>query len=73
MLVFLITLHMVELLQTIEVKHHMTRSFSVPVNVKARSLRRMDSGGMVRVISATPRPATVDGASQIDADVPEVG
>lgn len=65
---------MVKLLQTIEVKHHMTRSLSVPVNVKARSLRRMDSGGMIRVISATPRPAsTVDGPSQNDAHATEVG
>lgn len=52
---------------TIEVKHHMPRSLSVPVNVKARSLRRMDSGGMIRVISATPRPASVDSASPNDA------
>ncbi|EXC35018.1 putative E3 ubiquitin-protein ligase MARCH10 [Morus notabilis] len=56
---------------TIEVKHHMTRSLSVPVNVKTRSLRRMDSGGMIRVISATPRPATVDGASPNDARATE--
>ncbi|KAL0368869.1 UNVERIFIED_CONTAM: hypothetical protein Scaly_1105800 [Sesamum calycinum] len=28
-----------------EVKQHMTRSFSVPVNVKTRSLRRTDSSG----------------------------
>ncbi|BFG25830.1 hypothetical protein CerSpe_121040 [Prunus speciosa] len=48
---------------TIEVKQHMSRSLSVPVNVKTRSLRRMDSGGMMRVISATPRPSIVEGAS----------
>ncbi|RVW82291.1 hypothetical protein CK203_041671 [Vitis vinifera] len=55
-------------LQKVEVQHHMTRSLSVPVNVKARSLRRMDStGGLIRVISATPRPVAVDGASQDDA------
>lgn len=29
----------------VEVQHHMTRSLSVPVNVKARDLRRMDSTG----------------------------
>ncbi|XP_004303917.1 PREDICTED: uncharacterized protein LOC101297754 [Fragaria vesca subsp. vesca] len=45
-----------------EVQQHMIRSFSVPVNVKTRSLRRMDSGGMMRVIS-TPRPAVVDATS----------
>ncbi|XP_057461435.1 uncharacterized protein LOC130751780 isoform X2 [Actinidia eriantha] len=47
-----------------EIQHHMTRSFSVPINIKTRSLRRMDSTGrFIRVISATPRPTTVDGAS----------
>ncbi|WJZ99008.1 hypothetical protein VitviT2T_017489 [Vitis vinifera] len=57
----------------VEVQHHMTRSLSVPVNVKARSLRRMDStGGLIRVISATPRPVAVDGASQDDAPVTEI-
>ena len=61
-------------LQKVEVQHHMTRSLSVPVNVKARSLRRMDStGGLIRVISATPRPVAVDGASQDDAPVTEIG
>ena len=52
----------------------MTRSLSVPVNVKARSLRRMDStGGLIRVISATPRLVAVDSASQDDAPVTEIG
>lgn len=51
----------------------MTRSLSVPVNVKARSLRRIDSGGMIRVISATPRPATVDSASPNDVPAVEIG
>ncbi|KAF8408764.1 hypothetical protein HHK36_004833 [Tetracentron sinense] len=47
-----------------EVQQHITRSLSVPVNVKNRSLRRIDSmGGLIRVISATPRPAVVDGIS----------
>ncbi|KAL6140329.1 hypothetical protein ACLB2K_058629 [Fragaria x ananassa] len=46
----------------IEVQQHMFRSFSVPVNVKTRSLRQVDSGGMMRVIS-TPRPAVVDATS----------
>uniref|UniRef100_A0A5B7AVX0 RING-CH-type domain-containing protein n=1 Tax=Davidia involucrata TaxID=16924 RepID=A0A5B7AVX0_DAVIN len=47
-----------------EGQQHITRSFSVPVNVKSRSLRRIDStGGMIRVIAATPRPAVVDNAS----------
>ncbi|XP_020548529.1 uncharacterized protein LOC105159050 [Sesamum indicum] len=48
-----------------EVKQHMTRSFSVPVNVKTRSLRRTDSsGGLIRVISANHRLTTVENASQ---------
>ncbi|KAL8487811.1 hypothetical protein ACS0TY_024215 [Phlomoides rotata] len=39
------------------IKHLMTRSFSVPVNVKTRSLRRADSsGGLIRVISTNRRP-----------------
>lgn len=38
----------------------MSRSLSVPVNVKTRSINRMDSlGGVIRVIPATPR--TVEG------------
>ena len=50
----------------------MQRSFSVPVNVKVKSLRRTDSSGcLVRVISATPRPRTdennvVDNATEIE-------
>ncbi|KAK6116182.1 hypothetical protein DH2020_008451 [Rehmannia glutinosa] len=47
-----------------EVKQYMTRSFSVPVNVKTRSLRRTDSsGGLIRVISSNHRPTTVENAS----------
>ncbi|KAG8369171.1 hypothetical protein BUALT_Bualt15G0123500 [Buddleja alternifolia] len=46
------------------VKQYMTRSFSVPVNVKTRSLRRTDSsGGLVRVISSNHRPTAVENAS----------
>ncbi|KAI3869941.1 hypothetical protein MKW98_002830 [Papaver atlanticum] len=47
---------------------HISRSFSVPVNVKTMaSLRRIDSssGGLIRVIS-TPRPVMVDGESPDD-------
>ncbi|KAL2529659.1 RING/U-box superfamily protein [Forsythia ovata] len=47
-----------------EVQHHMTRSFSVPVNVRTRSLRQTDSsGGLIRVISAAHRSTTNDNAS----------
>ncbi|XP_027178346.1 uncharacterized protein LOC113777456 isoform X1 [Coffea eugenioides] len=67
-----------------EVEQQMQRSFSVPVNVKVKSLRRTDSSGcLVRVISATPRPRTdennvVDNATEIETacddaaeDIPE--
>lgn len=43
-----------------------TRSFSVPGLVKNRSLRRMNSIGLIRVISATPRPVAVDNAARSD-------
>ncbi|GER38030.1 RING/U-box superfamily protein [Striga asiatica] len=39
-----------------EVKQFMTRSFSVPVNIKTQSLRRTESsGGLIRVISSNHR------------------
>ncbi|XP_039031891.1 uncharacterized protein LOC120166749 [Hibiscus syriacus] len=51
----------------------MARSLSVPVNVKPRSLRRADSGrGLVRVISATPRPTALEGALPNDAPSTEI-
>ncbi|KAK4749542.1 hypothetical protein SAY87_026991 [Trapa incisa] len=37
-----------------EVKRHITRTFSVPMH-KNRSLRRMDSGGLIRIIPASPQ------------------
>ncbi|KAL3830377.1 hypothetical protein ACJIZ3_019179 [Penstemon smallii] len=44
-----------------DVQQFMTRSLSVPVNVKTRSLRRTDSsGGLIRVISSNHRPKTVE-------------
>lgn len=44
--------------------HHMTRSLSVPINGKLRSLKRMDSmGGLIRVISATPRSTLANSTS----------
>ncbi|XP_012838837.1 PREDICTED: uncharacterized protein LOC105959314 [Erythranthe guttata] len=48
-----------------EIKQHMTRSFSVPVNVKLRSLRRTDSSGvLIRVISINQRPIPVENGSE---------
>ncbi|XP_010036055.2 probable E3 ubiquitin-protein ligase MARCHF10 [Eucalyptus grandis] len=55
-----------------EVHHHITRSFSVPVNVKTRSLKRINSGGLIRVISASPRPEAVDPSSANDASAEEI-
>ncbi|KAF8007603.1 hypothetical protein BT93_K1568 [Corymbia citriodora subsp. variegata] len=55
-----------------EVHHHMTRSFSVPVNVKTRSLKRINSGGLIRVISASPRPEAVDPASANEAPAEDI-
>ncbi|KAI3460084.1 hypothetical protein Pfo_016747 [Paulownia fortunei] len=62
-----------------EVKQYITRSFSVPVNVKTRSLRRTDSsGGLIRVISTNHRPTTVENASpdispEIEAVIDDAG
>ncbi|KAF5725565.1 hypothetical protein HS088_TW23G00289 [Tripterygium wilfordii] len=56
----------------LEVQQHMKRSLSVPVNIKIRSLRRTDSGGLFRVISATPRPKVVDRASPDNAPTTEI-
>ncbi|KAF5196704.1 RING/U-box superfamily protein, partial [Thalictrum thalictroides] len=48
------------------------RSLSVPVNVKTRSLRRMDSTrGLIRVISVTPRSVVLDCTTPNDAPVTE--
>ncbi|KAH9673587.1 RING-CH-type domain-containing protein [Citrus sinensis] len=45
----------------------MTRSFSVPVNIKVRSLRRTESGGgLIRVISVSTRSAAVERISVND-------
>ena len=56
-----------------EVKQHMTRSLSVPVDGKATKLRRTDSRVLIRVISAKPHIETVDGTSTGDASVLEIG
>ncbi|KAG6744596.1 hypothetical protein POTOM_051232 [Populus tomentosa] len=57
----------------VEVRHHIRRSLSVPVNIKVRSLRRTDSGGgLFRVVSATPRPVAADGTSTNDASTTEI-
>ncbi|XP_054796205.1 uncharacterized protein LOC129301651 isoform X2 [Prosopis cineraria] len=59
-------------LSKMEVKHHMTRSFSVPVNIKTSSLKRTGSRGLIRVISARPHPAAVNDHSIDKASVPEI-
>ncbi|KAK6259381.1 hypothetical protein SCA6_013855 [Theobroma cacao] len=54
-------------------QQHMTRSLSVPVHAKPRSLRRADSGrGLVRVISATFHPVQVEGALPNDVPSTEI-
>ncbi|XP_042061653.1 uncharacterized protein LOC121805740 isoform X2 [Salvia splendens] len=62
-----------------EAKKLMTRSFSVPVNIKTRSLRRTEShGGLIRVISKHHLPTTVENASpdispEIEAAIDDAG
>lgn len=63
-----------DFIQKVEVRHHIRRSLSVPVNIKVRSLRRTDSGGgLFRVVSATPRPVAADSTSTNDASTTEIG
>ncbi|WOL17794.1 hypothetical protein Cni_G26587 [Canna indica] len=50
-----------------DVQSQIRRSFSVPGNAKNGSLRRMDSIGFVRVISATPRPVSRASTTEIDS------
>ncbi|XP_073224636.1 uncharacterized protein [Cicer arietinum] len=50
-------------LNKMKVNKHMTRSLSVPVNVKVTNLRPTDARCLVRVISARPHPTTTDGIS----------
>ncbi|KAG1331843.1 E3 ubiquitin-protein ligase MARCH7 [Cocos nucifera] len=49
-----------------EVGTQIRRSLSVPGLTKNRSLRRMDSVALIRVISATPRPVAANIATQSD-------
>ncbi|XP_072954403.1 uncharacterized protein [Typha angustifolia] len=58
--------HVVDFSIIDEVQTQIRRSFSVPGNAKNRSLRRMDSIGLFRVISATPRPVPADNAIEND-------
>ncbi|KAJ6700249.1 hypothetical protein OIU79_013314 [Salix purpurea] len=57
----------------VEVRHHIRRSLSVPVNIKIRSLRRTESGGgLFRVVSATPRPVAADSTSTNDSSTIDI-
>ncbi|KAG6406829.1 hypothetical protein SASPL_134440 [Salvia splendens] len=62
-----------------EAKKFMKRSFSVPVNVKTRSLRRTESSGvLIRVISKHHNATTVENASpdispETEADIEDAG
>ncbi|KAF1868730.1 hypothetical protein Lal_00036168 [Lupinus albus] len=57
---------------TMEVMHHMTRSFSVPLNAKSTNVRPTDSRCLIRVISVRPHLQTVDATSTDDASVSEI-
>ncbi|TKY47906.1 E3 ubiquitin ligase SUD1 [Spatholobus suberectus] len=59
-------------LSKVEVNQHMTRSFSVPVNVKAANLRPTDSRSLIRVISARSLRATIGGISTQNASGSEI-
>lgn len=51
----------------------MTRSFSVPLNIKVRTLRRTESGGLIRVISVSTRSAAVERISVNDDPATDIG
>lgn len=52
----------------------MKRSFSVPVNVRNASLRRLGStGGVIRVVPVTPHQVKVDSSLENDTAVVEIG
>ncbi|XP_020212193.1 uncharacterized protein LOC109796799 isoform X2 [Cajanus cajan] len=55
-----------------EVNQHITRSFSVPVNVKAANLRPTDSRSLIRVISARTLPGTIGGIPTQNASGSEI-
>ncbi|KAK7306884.1 hypothetical protein VNO77_44844 [Canavalia gladiata] len=59
-------------LSKMAVNQPMTRSFSVPVNIKGNNLRPTDSRRLIRVISARLRPTTTDGISTHTASVSEI-
>jgi len=59
--------------QKMEVNQHITRSVSVPVNIKAANLRRTDSRRLVRVISARSLLTNGEGISTQNASGSEIG
>lgn len=59
--------------QKMKVNKHMTRSLSVPVNVKVTNLRPTDARCLVRVISARPHPTTTDGISTHSDSMQDIG
>lgn len=59
--------------QKMEVNQHITRSVSVPVNIKAANLRRADSRRLVRVISARSLLSTGEGISTQNSSGSEIG
>ncbi|XP_014523692.1 uncharacterized protein LOC106779983 isoform X1 [Vigna radiata var. radiata] len=59
-------------LTKMEVNQHITRSVSVPVNIKAANLRRADSRRLVRVISARSLLSTGEGISTQNSSGSEI-
>ncbi|CAJ1965382.1 unnamed protein product [Sphenostylis stenocarpa] len=59
-------------LSKMEVNQHITRSVSVPVNIKGANLRRTDSRRLIRVISARSLLITSDGISSQNASGSEI-
>jgi len=59
--------------QKMKVNQHMTRSVSVPVNIKTANLRHTDSRRLVRVISVRSLPGTSGSISADNASGSEIG
>lgn len=56
-----------------KVNQHMTRSFSVPVNVQTTISKPTDSRRLIRVISARPNLPTIDDISSHNTSVSDIG
>ncbi|KAI4295069.1 hypothetical protein MLD38_040664 [Melastoma candidum] len=61
------------LLMKAEVKKHIMRSLSVPANIKSRSLKRMASSGLIRVVPTAPKSEEIGCGTQNDASANDTG